>query len=563
MFTVKKLLQIPEFSEFKILAGMNGLDNEIASVNLMDNPNALDWFSPRELLLTSGYFFKDSQEEQDKVVRYLKSMNCPALCIKPRQYLQSIPQNIITLADQLSLPVIEIPFGMSFSKISYAIWEQISGNYNILNKKSLDIHKEFFRISLYGGGLDKISQSLSAMVSNPVIFLDQSFNVINWTDMEENPYPINDYLRQNTSKMILNDNYINSLPMDFELLQRPLMRPLHIEDATINTSILPVYIQNIHYGYILIWATVKTALSEIDYIALEYGVMPFGLELIRVNEINKAKHRVRKDFFNDLLAGKITDMDNLRYLCDIHNISMNLFYTPIVFHLDFFGHEEYDLVDKKRYEDAKIIETLKLIDRFGANKPFIVYTLGIHGQIALFIGYQNDILKADPHNSKKLCQEIINSLTKDIDGIKIYAGIGGTSEGIMDLHLYYKQASEALRLAQKNLGDNSIYHFEDFIVSFFLESNISNIEMRRYFDHTLGNLYKYDKENSSDLIKTLETWIENSYNTAQTARSLFAHRNTIIYRIEKISSILNSDLKNSDDLLKFQLALKIYRLLGL
>lgn len=75
MLTVRKFLELPVFSEFKIVSGINGLDNVISSVNIMDNPDALDWFSPGELLLTSGYFFKDSVEMQNQVVRQLRSIN--------------------------------------------------------------------------------------------------------------------------------------------------------------------------------------------------------------------------------------------------------------------------------------------------------------------------------------------------------------------------------------------------------------------------------------------------------------------------------------------------------
>ena len=117
MFTVRKFLELPSFSQFKIVAGKKGLDNVISGANIMDNPDALDWFSPGELLLTSGYFFKDSAEIQNHVVNQLASINCPALCIKPRQYLGQIPQNIILLADKHNLPLIELPYGISFSRI--------------------------------------------------------------------------------------------------------------------------------------------------------------------------------------------------------------------------------------------------------------------------------------------------------------------------------------------------------------------------------------------------------------------------------------------------------------
>lgn len=562
MLTVGNFLELPAFHELKLVAGINGLDNIISSANIMDNPDALDWFSPNELLLTSGYFFKDSREIQDQVVRQLRSIGCPALCIKPKRYLGNIPQNIILLADQLNLPVIEIPYGIPFSKISNIIKEEISGNYDSVNKKSLDIHQEFFKISLAGGGISKISQTLSHMISNPVILMDRYFSVINWRDMEENPYPLEEYLDDSSSTTILNAEYISSLPPEFELLQKPLERQLNIRNSTIDTVILPVYIQNIHYGYILVWKTMRE-LSDIDYLALEHSAMSFALERIRNQEIERAKNRVRRDFFNELLIGKITDMENLKYLCEVHGVNMNLSYVPMVFSLNFFRHEGLDMIEKKRYEDVKVLETLKFIDDYENNKPYVIHSLSIHGQIIVLIGFRKNVFDGGIQSMKNLCEEIITEGEQSLDGVTLYAGIGGTSKNLIDLHHYFNQATEALRLAKKGTNQKKICHFEDLVVHHFLEKNISNIAMRKFFEHTLGDLYQYDKEHGMELLQTLETWIENHFNIAQTARALYAHRNTVLYRMDKISAILNSDLKDADELLKYQLALKIYRLLDL
>lgn len=562
MLTVQKFLELPTFHEFNIVAGAKGLDNVISSVNIMDNPDALDWFSPGELLLTSGYFFKDSREIQDHVVRQLRSINCPALCIKPKRYLGNIPQNIILLADQLNLPVIELPYGMPFSKISNIIREELSGSYDIVNKKSLDIHKAFFKISLQGGGVSKISQSLSEMISNPVILLDKYFNVIDWSDIKENPYPLKNYLGSNSNNTILDEKYLTSLPPEFELLQKPLARQLNIGEATIDTVITPVYIQNMHYGYILVWKTVED-LSDIDYIALEHSTMSFALERIRNSEIERTKNRVRRDFLDELLMGKITDVENLKYLCDIHRININLSYVPMVFSLDFYGHDGYDLIEKKRYEDAKVLEILKFLDNFENSKSYVIHSLSIHGQIILLIGFRKDAFDSAIQSIKNICYEIVEETESNLNGIHIYAGIGGISNNLMDLHHYFNQAVEALRLTKKSSSNKKICHFNDFVVHQFLEENISTIEMRKFFENTLGDLYQYDQKHRMDLLQTLEAWIENSFNVAKTSRHLYTHRNTVLYRMEKISSILNSDLKDANELLKYQLALKIYRLLEL
>lgn len=56
--------------------------------------------------------------------------------------------------------------------------------------------------------------------------------------------------------------------------------------------------------------------------------------------------------------------------------------------------------------------------------------------------------------------------------------------------------------------------------------------MRKFFESALGPIYQYDKKYSSELIPTLETWINHHFNVAETARALFAHRNTVLYRMD-------------------------------
>ncbi|WP_085560529.1 helix-turn-helix domain-containing protein [Carnobacterium iners] len=53
----------------------------------------------------------------------------------------------------------------------------------------------------------------------------------------------------------------------------------------------------------------------------------------------------------------------------------------------------------------------------------------------------------------------------------------------------------------------------------------------------------------------------NQLNITETARQLYIHRNSLLYRIKKVQRILLLDLKDSDELLKIQFALKIYHML--
>lgn len=563
MLTVRQFIKLPALSEMKLVAGEDHIDNQIQSVNIMDNPDALDWFVPGEMLVTSGYFFKDGQEIQEKMLQKLRQINCPVLCIKPKKYFGTIPEFIIALANEIGLPVVELPYGISFGKITSAVLQETSGKYDILNKKSLDIHEEFLKISLEGGGLAMICSSLAHMVENPIILLDQFWNTLHYTSLENDPHPMVELLEIKLKESFLDSSFMGTLPLAFEFLKKPIARQIQVKGESIPCTIMPVNIGDIHHGYIFVWNTLRD-LVETDYIALENAAMTFALERTRTQELERTKNRIRLDFFNELLSGKITNPENLHYLCELHGVNSQLHYTPMVLNLTFIHpQDDHDLVLNKQKEDRAFRQSLQSIESFGTHNSILFHVFNQYRKIVVLMGThpKDKVMTLD--DIRKLGHDLVNHLEETQSDVEFHLGIGRLSSSLMAIHKSYNEARQALRIAGKSPLKSKVCHFEDFVVHHFLEVNIAPGEMYQFFIDALGPLYDYDSKYKSGLIPTLETWINHHFNVAETARALFAHRNTVLYRMERIRTILQSDLKNADELLKYQLALKIYRLLDL
>ena len=62
-------------------------------------------------------------------------------------------------------------------------------------------------------------------------------------------------------------------------------------------------------------------------------------------------------------------------------------------------------------------------------------------------------------------------------------------------------------------------------------------------------LQEHDDSSGSDYMRTLRCYLDNHCNVVQTARELFIHRSTLLYRLEKIKEILESDLSSPDEIL--------------
>jgi PucR family transcriptional regulator, purine catabolism regulatory protein len=109
-FSVKELIKKDNLKGINVVAGHAKTDNEIANVNIMDNPNAFDWFTTGDFILTTGYIFKDDPELQVRIIRELADINCSGIGIKPKRFLGEIPAGMIEEANRVNLPIVEIPF---------------------------------------------------------------------------------------------------------------------------------------------------------------------------------------------------------------------------------------------------------------------------------------------------------------------------------------------------------------------------------------------------------------------------------------------------------------------
>lgn len=88
-------------------------------------------------------------------------------------------------------------------------------------------------------------------------------------------------------------------------------------------------------------------------------------------------------------------------------------------------------------------------------------------------------------------------------------------------------------------------------------------ELQRFYAETVEPLVAYDEQYETDLVKTLEAFLEADGNVAGTAQRLFTHRHTIRYRLERVRDLSGLDVNSSDGREKLSLGLKAMRVLGI
>ncbi len=130
-----------------------------------------------------------------------------------------------------------------------------------------------------------------------------------------------------------------------------------------------------------------------------------------------------------------------------------------------------------------------------------------------------------------------------------------------------RAASEALLAANVAQGsrEHSALAFEQTGAYRLLLSSMSEnpTELQRFYAETVEPLVAYDEQYETDLVRTLETFLEADGNVAGTAQRLFTHRHTVYYRLERVRELSGLDVSSSDGREKLSLGLKSMRVLGI
>lgn len=146
-----------------------------------------------------------------------------------------------------------------------------------------------------------------------------------------------------------------------------------------------------------------------------------------------------------------------------------------------------------------------------------------------------------------------SQLIELLNNYKGYAAIGNASEHLTSLPPTYFQVKEALRLGSVMHPENRILYYEEYSMFHMVElaaaSSFDKLGSRNLV-HLCNNefiaILIYDQKNGTNFADELFTYLMNERNTAGTARSLYVHRNTMLYKIRKMESIIGSSLENPE-----------------
>lgn len=135
-------------------------------------------------------------------------------------------------------------------------------------------------------------------------------------------------------------------------------------------------------------------------------------------------------------------------------------------------------------------------------------------------------------------------------------GIGRIKNSIYDIRESYKEATSAIDIGQIYEPGNRVYYYDMLLLERLLNEIPANTSEKYY-----KNIFKgeFGKTLTAEMITTIEKFFQNNLNLSETSRQLYIHRNTLVYRLDKIQKVFGLDLRNFRDAVIFKIMMMLER----
>lgn len=371
------------------------------------------------------------------------------------------------------------------------------------------------------GGIQAMVDRAYLAFGNPILVFDGGFNLVaaSWEEVK----------KANIREEIIENRGFTSIEFDMANSRNNIHKRVQKSEE-------PILSYNPELGYDQLLCAIDTQkdLGHIVVSATNRPLSPMDVKMMIVlkksidqqlkkNEFTRnAKGFNYEYFLKDVLDGKIAAgksfLDRLDYLGN-----------------EFCGNM-YCLVIETALSSV-VVNTHHIRSLF-ESRLLKTKTLIYNGKIVVILSVPENryLPKENLEAAVNICRE--NNL---------FAGLSNCFQSIIEISEYYKQALRAIELGLGTVDKPDLFLYE----AYYLE-HMKNIFMQKESPITFCHpkmklLLEYDKKHNSELARTLYMYLIHERNIAAVSAAMHMHRNSVVYRIKRINSLIGEDLENHQE----------------
>jgi len=440
------------------------------------------------------------------------------------------------VASTTDLPVITLPAAASLRDIQQSALQLIVNRQAYLVERGAHVYRALAHHSLEGAGLEGLAQLMFELTGKTILIQDKRLKplAIFKSPALETIWPNIADLLSSTSQ----------LPEGLRDRRQAAAQGGWRDQVLPHGAarlVCPIVSKGMARGYLSLIG-LAGEIDALDHLAVEHGAAACAVEMAKAKAVSDAEKRSHGDFIDAVLTGALP-LDELLRWAERISYYVEPPHTAQVWR----WAEGADAPSLRRLET--------IINQSVARQGVSALVRPRGTEVVIFCAVAG---VGRPSAALELAQLTRKAVADEYPQFPVYCGIGRPAEELPDWKDSYREATQSLSMAARLSEPNPLY-FGDLSVYRLLFQLEGNSELEAFCREALGPLYDY--EGGGDLLETLEAFCERLGNLSQTAEKLFIHRNSLLYRMERIAQLAGIDMNNPDTRLSVHLALKVRKML--
>jgi purine catabolism regulator len=422
----------------------------------------------------------------------------------------------------------------------------------VIERDNLDqtfvFHKKLMELIMLGKDLHSIAEMVNDFLGVPIVISNQNWRTlarVGLTEMEtEELYKDLDIWFENYIKESQKRNKRNKAPEIFSTKLLTYAEGKHY-------LVSPVIVRQKLAGFCTLILKCEE-IKEIYGMILEKTAASSSLYLLSQQIAIETEQRSRGYFLEQILSKQLTKEEILKWG---FNLDINLedsFYIAVLNQVK----KNQKVVKKEQIEfNEKLIGTLTVL----FSKKQVRYLIGQRSDNIVIL-IQSKGLEEQGLEIKQFFKGILEDCQVLYRTKKFKIGISMCAAEIETAYYQYDEALAAFQMANQQ---RQIFTFHDLgAVGILIQAGNESM-INRYIENSLGKLMEYDKNRGAETIKTLYVYLSNGGNFEQTASELALSISGLRYRLQKIESLLKSDIRDPHVYLQLYFAIQLLIVYGM
>jgi purine catabolism regulator len=453
---------------------------------------------------------------------------------------QPVPDAMSRKATELNIALLVAPPGTAIRETHRAIASLLIDRQTATSERGMQLYRKLSEMSREGQSLSAMTDVMANLTGKIVVVQDKRLEI----QALSAPHDSDDVDLSLVADILTKRDELPSLLRNRKAAakarQSYWQQLLPVENM--GRLISPIVSGDRARGYLSVVGPADE-LDFLDSLAVEHGAAACALEMAKAKAVSEARKALRGDFLEGVLSGTLPKKE-------IERLAGRLDHDTTLPHAILtFRWTGADMPSMRRLETA--VNWILA----NHNRSALVHIYGDQ-HVCIFQALKNN---EDMEAAHSLARRIFEETTNEFPDAQLISGASGPAMRLSEWPRIYEEALQAMEMAER-LKLNHVVDFHSLGV-YQLLGQLEHIDVVRQFtQQVIGPLVEYDAQHRSSLVQTIDAYFDHHGNISQTAESLFIHRNTLLYRLERIKELTGQDLDQANMRLALQLALKLWQL---